>query len=144
MQKIKKEPNLLDKEIPQDGFGSFTFPTPNGTYTYTGIWKNGLKHGKGVEIDSAGNIINEGVWERGIYTYDKNGNEINYDKIQEDDTINFLDLNEFTPGKPLKLEFLHKDGSKDVIVANHTYNQSQIDWFNEGSALNLIKKENAS
>ena len=71
-------------------------------------------------------------------------NENDYDKIQEDDTINFLDLNEFTPGKPLKLEFLHKDGSKDVIVANHTYNQSQIDWFNEGSALNLIKKENAS
>ncbi len=71
-------------------------------------------------------------------------NENDYDKIQEDDTINFLDLNEFTPGKPLKLEFLHKDGSKDVIVANHTYNQSQIDWFNEGSALNLIKKENVS
>ncbi|GFZ88488.1 aconitate hydratase [Aquaticitalea lipolytica] len=71
-------------------------------------------------------------------------NENDYDKIQEDDTINFLDLNEFSPGKPLKLEFLHKDGSKDVIVANHTYNQSQIDWFNEGSALNLIKKENAS
>ena len=64
-------------------------------------------------------------------------NENDYDKIQEDDTINFLDLNEFSPGKPLKLEFLHKDGSKDVIVANHTYNQSQIDWFNEGSALNL-------
>ena len=69
-------------------------------------------------------------------------NENDYDLIQEDDTINFLDLNEFAPGKPLKLEFVHADGSKDVIVANHTYNQSQIDWYNEGSALNLIKKEN--
>ena len=69
-------------------------------------------------------------------------NESDYDLILEDDTINFLDLNEFTPGKPLKLEFVHTDGSKDVIVANHTYNQSQIDWYNEGSALNLIKKEN--
>jgi aconitate hydratase len=69
-------------------------------------------------------------------------NENDYDLIQEDDTINFLDLNEFAPGKPLKIEFVHADGSKDVIIANHTYNQSQIDWYNEGSALNLIKKEN--
>ncbi|MGH1383472.1 aconitate hydratase [Kordia sp.] len=68
--------------------------------------------------------------------------ESDYDLIQEDDTFNFLDLNEFAPGKPLTIEAVHPDGSKDVIVANHTYNQSQIDWYNEGSALNLIKKEN--
>jgi aconitate hydratase len=71
-------------------------------------------------------------------------NEADYDLIQEDDTINFMDLNEFAPEKPLTLEFVHADGSKDIIVANHTYNQSQIDWYNEGSALNLIKKESAS
>ena len=71
-------------------------------------------------------------------------NESDYDLIQEDDTINFLDLNEFAPDKPLTIEFVHKDGSKDVKKANHTYNQAQIDWYNEGSALNLIKKQNAS
>ncbi|GGG60038.1 aconitate hydratase [Bizionia arctica] len=71
-------------------------------------------------------------------------NESDYDLIQEDDTINFLDLNEFAPGKPLTIEFVHKDGSKDVITANHTYNQAQIDWYHEGSALNLIKRHNAS
>ncbi|MFC4721058.1 aconitate hydratase [Geojedonia litorea] len=71
-------------------------------------------------------------------------NESDYDKIQEDDTINFLDLNEFAPEKPLTIEFVHADGSKDVIKANHTYNQAQIDWYNEGSALNLIKRQNAS
>lgn len=65
-------------------------------------------------------------------------NEADYDKIQEDDTINFLDLTEFAPGKSLTLEFVHKDGSKDVIVTNHTYNESQIAWFKAGSALNLI------
>ena len=70
-------------------------------------------------------------------------NESDYDLIQEDDTFNFLDLNEFAPDKPLKIEAVHADGTKDLIVANHTYNQSQIDWYNEGSALNLIKKENA-
>jgi len=70
-------------------------------------------------------------------------NEADYDLIQEDDTFNFIDLNEFTPGKPLTIEVLHVDGSKDMIIANHTYNAGQIEWYNEGSALNLIKKENA-
>ena len=70
-------------------------------------------------------------------------NEADYDLIQEDDTFNFVDLNEFAPGKPLTLEVVHTDGSKDTIIANHTYNEGQIEWYNEGSALNLIKKQNA-
>ena len=64
-----------------------------------------------------------------------------YDKIKEDDTVNFLDLDQFTPGKPLTLEFVHADGSKDTVVANHTYNEQQIGWFKAGSALNLIAEE---
>ncbi|WP_298896548.1 aconitate hydratase [uncultured Psychroserpens sp.] len=71
-------------------------------------------------------------------------NENDYDLIQEDDTFNFLDLNEFASHKQLTIEVVHADGSKDTIKVNHTYNQSQIDWYNEGSALNLIKKENAA
>ena len=70
-------------------------------------------------------------------------NEADYDLIQEDDTFNFLDLNEFAPGKPLHVEVVHSDGSKDTIALNHTYNDSQIEWYSEGSALNLIKKQNA-
>lgn len=66
-------------------------------------------------------------------------NKEDYDKIQEDDTINFLDLDQFAPGKQLSLEFVHADGTKDVIVTNHTYNAGQIEWFKAGSALNLIK-----
>jgi aconitate hydratase len=70
-------------------------------------------------------------------------NEADYDRIQEDDTINFTDLTGFAPGKPLTLEFVHADGSKDTILANHTYNDQQITWFKAGSALNLIKLEQA-
>jgi aconitate hydratase len=70
-------------------------------------------------------------------------NENDYDLIQEDDTFNFLDLYQFAPGKPLTIEVVHADGSKDIVIANHTYNQGQIEWFKEGSALNLIKKQNA-
>ncbi|MCF7561656.1 aconitate hydratase [Sabulilitoribacter multivorans] len=70
-------------------------------------------------------------------------NEADYDLIQEDDTFNFLDLNEFAPNKQLTLEAVHSDGSKDIIKLNHTYNDAQIAWYKEGSALNLIKKQNA-
>lgn len=70
-------------------------------------------------------------------------NENDYDLIQEDDTFNFLDIDQFAPDKPLTLEIVHTDGSKDTIKVNHSYNNAQIAWFNEGSALNLIKKENA-
>jgi aconitate hydratase len=65
-------------------------------------------------------------------------NEADYDKIQENDTINFVDLVNFAPAKPLTLEFVHADGTKDIIMANHTYNEGQIGWFVAGSALNLI------
>ena len=70
-------------------------------------------------------------------------NESDYDLIQENDTFNFTDLNQFAPGKQLTLEAVHEDGSKSVIKLNHTYNDAQIAWYNEGSALNLIKKQNA-
>ena len=69
-------------------------------------------------------------------------NEADYDKIQENDTFNFTDLKSFAPGKPLTLEIVHADGSKDSILLNHTYNEQQIDWFRAGSALNLISKQN--
>ena len=70
-------------------------------------------------------------------------NEKDYDLIKEDDVFNFIDLSEFSPGKKLNIEVVHSDGTLDTIEANHTYNQQQIEWFKEGSALNLIKKENA-
>lgn len=71
-------------------------------------------------------------------------NESDYDLIQENDTFNFIDLENFTPGVPLTVEIVHADGSKDTIKANHTYNDTQIAWYKEGSALNLIKKQNAA
>ena len=68
-------------------------------------------------------------------------NESDYDKIREDDTFDTFDLDQFAPGKPLTLSLKHADGSEEKIMANHTYNQNQIDWFKAGSALNLIKQQ---
>ncbi len=66
-------------------------------------------------------------------------NEADYDLFREDDAIDFVDLVDFAPGKPLTLVLKHADGSQDTVRANHTYNDQQIGWFRAGSALNLIK-----
>ena len=64
-----------------------------------------------------------------------------YDKILEDDTLDFIDLDQFSMGKPLALDVFHTDGSSDTIYCNHTYNDTQIEWFKAGSALNLIRSQ---
>ncbi|MER2997633.1 aconitate hydratase [Pontibacter populi] len=74
-------------------------------------------------------------------------NKADYDLIEENDTIDILGLENFTPGVPLKVVLTHKDGSKDTFMVNHTYNEGQIEWFKAGSALNLIRlqhKQNAN
>jgi aconitate hydratase len=70
-------------------------------------------------------------------------NPADYDLIQEEDTFDIIGLKEFTPGKPLTIVAHHKDGSSDSFEVNHTYNEAQIEWFKAGSALNLIKQQNA-
>ncbi|MDA9313037.1 aconitate hydratase, partial [Vicingaceae bacterium] len=55
--------------------------------------------------------------------------ESDYDKILEDDTFNFIDLESFAPDKQLTLELAHADGSKEQIKLNHTYNAQQIEWY---------------
>jgi len=64
-----------------------------------------------------------------------------YDKIQEDDSIDVTGLTSFAPATPLTLVLTHKDGTSDTIKANHTYNQQQIEWFKAGGALNIIRKQ---
>ncbi len=68
-------------------------------------------------------------------------NESDYDLIQEDDTIDIVDLSSFSPDRQLTVVLRHKDGTSDTIKVNHTYNAGQIEWFKAGSALNLMAKE---
>jgi aconitate hydratase len=66
-----------------------------------------------------------------------------YDKIREYDTFDILGLTNFEPGIPFTIVLYHADGTQEQIVANHTYNESQFEWFRAGSALNLIKLQAA-
>ncbi|WP_290791438.1 aconitate hydratase [Flavihumibacter sp. UBA7668] len=73
----------------------------------------------------------------GLTFADKN----DYDKIQENDTIDIIGLTSFTPGQPLQLVLHHADGSSETILANHSYNEQQIEWFKAGAALNIIRRQ---
>ncbi|MFM9910925.1 MAG: aconitate hydratase [Chitinophagaceae bacterium] len=68
-------------------------------------------------------------------------NKNDYDKIQEDDTIDIIGLTNFTPGKPLEMVLHHADGSTETIMVNHSYNEQQIEWFKAGGALNIIRSQ---
>ena len=65
-----------------------------------------------------------------------------YDKIQEKDKINITGLIDFFPGKQIKIVLNHSNGEKEIIYANHSYNETQIEWFKAGSALNLLREAN--
>lgn len=69
------------------------------------------------------------------------GNSDDYDKILEDDKISLIGLNNLEPQKPVTCLINHNDGTKDEILLNHSYNRSQIEWFQEGSALNVLRNK---
>ncbi len=67
-------------------------------------------------------------------------NTDDYDKIQEDDSISLIGLNNLESQKPVTCIINHKDGKKDEILLDHSYNKSQIEWFKAGSALNVLRR----
>ena len=68
-------------------------------------------------------------------------NKNDFNLIMENDTFELVDLINFSPGNSLTLVVRHADGSVDRIICNHTYNDIQIEWFKNGSALNLIRSQ---
>ena len=63
-----------------------------------------------------------------------------YDKVQEDDRISLTGLGDFKPGSKLTVTLKHSDGTTQSFEVEHTYNQTQINWFKAGSALNYVNE----
>ncbi|CAJ0933078.1 unnamed protein product [Ranitomeya imitator] len=63
-----------------------------------------------------------------------------YDKIHPEDKITLAGLKDLAPGKPVKCIITHQNGSQENILLNHTFNETQIEWFQAGSALNRMKE----
>ncbi|MDH3825113.1 MAG: aconitase family protein, partial [Nitrosopumilus sp.] len=68
-------------------------------------------------------------------------NPDDYEKIQEDDKISLVGLSNLEPKKQVICKITHKDGTSDEILLNHSYNESQINWFKAGSALNVLRNK---
>ena len=64
-----------------------------------------------------------------------------YEKILEDDKMSLIDLDNLEPQKQVTCVITHSDGNKEEIVLNHSYNESQIQWFKHGSALNVLRNK---
>jgi aconitate hydratase len=67
-----------------------------------------------------------------------------YEKFREDDSIDIIGLTTFSPNQKLTLVLNHNDGTTDEITVNHSYNEQQIEWFKEGAALNIIRRDFAN
>ena len=63
-----------------------------------------------------------------------------YDKIREDDRISLTGLADLAPSKPVDCVIAHADGASETLQLNHTFGESQLEWFRLGSALNLFHK----
>lgn len=98
---------------------------------------------KGILVKSFARIHETNLKKQGMLAITF-ANETDYDKFQEDDSADFADLTSFAPERLLTLILIHKDGTKDTIKVNHTYNAGQIEWFKAGSALNLMAKQIAA
>ena len=96
---------------------------------------------KAVIVKSFARIHETNLKKQGMLAFTFN-DEKDYDKIHEDDVFNFIDLESFSPNNQLSLEIIHSDSSKEIIKLNHTFNSQQIEWYKNGSALNLIKSNN--
>ena len=96
---------------------------------------------KAVIVKSFARIHETNLKKQGMLALTFN-DENDYDKIQEDDTFNFRDLESFSPNKSISLEIIHSNNSKEIIKLRHTFNAQQIEWYKNGSALNLIKANN--
>jgi aconitate hydratase len=97
---------------------------------------------KVVLVKSFARIHETNLKKQGVLTLTFHNKE-DYNKIREDDKISIRGLDIFAAGKQLTVELAHSDGIKEKFQANHSYNESQIEWFKAGSALNIIRKSNS-
>ena len=95
---------------------------------------------KGILVKSFARIHETNLKKQGMLAITF-ANEADYDKFQEDDSVDFADMTSFAPERPLTLVLNHRNGTKDTIKVNHTYNAGQIEWFKAGSALNLMARQ---
>jgi aconitate hydratase len=67
-------------------------------------------------------------------------NSDDYDKIREDDRLSLTGLDNLKAGTPVACTLHHSDGTTESLSLDHSFADSQIEWFRVGSALNLFHR----
>jgi len=99
--------------------------------------------GRAIIVKSFARIHETNLKKQGMLPLTFN-NKADYEKVQPEDKVSIVGLDDFQPGKPLNCILNHSDGSSDTIVLDHTFNEQQIEWFKAGSALNRMKEKAAA
>ena len=68
--------------------------------------------------------------------------ESSWDLFRVDDRLSIKGTDEFGPNSKITVEAKHSDGSADSFVCNHSMDDSQVEWFKAGSALNYLRSKN--
>ena len=63
-----------------------------------------------------------------------------YDQVGEDDRINVLDLPP-VPGRNVRCQIVKPDGTIVDFEGVHTFSPEQVEWFQAGSALNVVRQK---
>ena len=63
-----------------------------------------------------------------------------YERVREDDRVSLTGLEDLTPEQPVSCTLHHADGTTESLSLNHSFGESQIEWFRAGSALNLFHR----
>jgi aconitate hydratase len=66
-----------------------------------------------------------------------------YDRLNPDDTVDLM-CTELEVGKPVTLRVHPKSGEAYDIKLSHSFNESQIEWFQDGSALNTMARKSGN
>jgi len=67
-------------------------------------------------------------------------NPQDYDKITGNDRVSLVGLKALAPGKNVTMEVKKANGEKFTVELKHSMNESQLNWFKKGSALNAMRE----
>jgi aconitate hydratase len=65
--------------------------------------------------------------------------ESSWELLRVDDRLSIKGIRNLGPNSKITVEAKHSDGSADSFVCNHSMDDSQVEWFKAGSALNYLR-----
>ena len=68
-------------------------------------------------------------------------NPADYDLVRQDDLVDIIGFEHFSPEANIQIRLRHSDGTTDTFDVAHGYNEQQVEWLKAGSALNKIREE---